>query len=140
VFVLKKMGLTKQYLRYAPQAVFNIVGSGRGGAVYLDAKGGLELISFMFILSIAAKICGMCHAGVNLTEQIRKSIDETRFKYPCQHWLAQLKAVLRIRDVYPGSDFFPSRIRIKEFSILTLKKLFLSSRNMIRVVHPGSGC
>ena len=36
------MGLTKQYLRYAPQAVFNIVGSGRGGAVYLDAKGGLE--------------------------------------------------------------------------------------------------
>ncbi len=38
----KKMGLTKQYLRYAPQAVFNIVGSGRGGAVYLDAKGGLE--------------------------------------------------------------------------------------------------
>jgi hypothetical protein len=45
VFVLKKMGLTKQYLRYAPQAVFNIVGSGRGGAIYLDAKGGLELIS-----------------------------------------------------------------------------------------------
>jgi hypothetical protein len=23
--------------------------------------------------------------------------------------------VLRIRDVYPGSEFFPSRIRIKEF-------------------------
>jgi hypothetical protein len=38
--------------------------------------------------------------------------------------------VLRIRDVYPGSDFFPSRILIKE-SILTpkkVKKWFLSSK------------
>jgi len=50
--------------------------------------------------------------------------------------VAQL--VLRIRDVYPGSDFFPSRIRIvsildpgsasKNLSILTKKKWFLSSR------------
>jgi hypothetical protein len=53
--VLKKMGLTKQYLRYAPQAVFNIVGSGRGGAVYLDAKGGLELISLMFFFKQCCK-------------------------------------------------------------------------------------
>ena len=35
------MVLTKQYLRYVPKGVFNIVGSGRGGAVYLDAKGEL---------------------------------------------------------------------------------------------------
>jgi hypothetical protein len=48
--------------------------------------------------------------------------------------------VLRIRDVYPGSDFFPSRIpdlnclypgsrtRIKEFKYFNPKKWFLSSR------------
>jgi hypothetical protein len=36
--------------------------------------------------------------------------------------------VLRIRDVYPGSEFFPSRIRIKEFKYFNPKKLFLSSR------------
>jgi hypothetical protein len=49
----------------------------------------------------------------------------------------------------PGSDFFPSRIpdpgSSKNLSILTpkkQKKWFLSSKNMIRVVHPdhGSGC
>ncbi len=49
-------------------------------------------------------------------------------------------AVLRIRDVYsgswirissipdPGSEFFLSRIRIKEFKYFNPKKLFLSSR------------
>ncbi len=49
-------------------------------------------------------------------------------------------AVLRIRDVYPGSNFFPSRIpdpnclhpgsriRIKEFKYFNPKKWFLSSR------------
>jgi hypothetical protein len=43
--------------------------------------------------------------------------------------------VLRIRDVYPGSDFFspgselfPSRIRIKEFKYFNPKQRFLSSR------------
>ncbi len=36
-----------------------------------------------------------------------------------------LLAVLRIQDVYPGSEFFPFRIRIKEFNP---KKWFLSSR------------
>ncbi len=36
-----------------------------------------------------------------------------------------LLAVLRIQDVYPGSEFFPSRIHIKEFNP---KKWFLSSR------------
>ncbi len=41
-----------------------------------------------------------------------------------------LFAVLRIRDVYPGSDFFPSgsRIRTKKLNILTPKNSFLSSR------------
>jgi hypothetical protein len=38
------------------------------------------------------------------------------------------KAVLRIWDIYPGSDFFPSRIRIKEFKYFNPKKWFLSSR------------
>jgi hypothetical protein len=47
---------------------------------------------------------------------------------------------LRIRDVYPrlrtldptfsppGSEFFPSRIRIKKFKFLTQQKWYLSSR------------
>jgi hypothetical protein len=53
----------------------------------------------------------------------------------------------------PGTDFFPSRIPdpnclhpgsrilIKEFKYFNpqkSKKWFLSSKNMIRVVHPGS--
>ncbi len=35
-----------------------------------------------------------------------------------------LQTVLRIRDVYPGSYFFPSRIRIKEFKYFNPKKGF----------------
>ncbi len=39
-------------------------------------------------------------------------------------------SVVRIRDVYPGSELFPSgsRIRIKEFEYFNPKKWFLSSR------------
>ncbi len=40
----------------------------------------------------------------------------------------ELCTVLRIRDVYPGSDFFPSRILIKEFKYFNLRKWFISSR------------
>jgi hypothetical protein len=54
-------------------------------------------------------------------------------------------AVLRIRDVYPGSDFlhpgsdfFPSRIRIKDFKYFTPKNGSQALGNVIRVVHPGS--
>ncbi len=36
-------------------------------------------------------------------------------------------AVLRIQDVYSGSAFFPSRIRIKEFNYFNHKKRFLLS-------------
>ncbi len=39
----------------------------------------------------------------------------------------------------PGSKILPSRIRIKEFKYFIPKKWFLSSCNMIQVVHPGSG-
>jgi hypothetical protein len=41
----------------------------------------------------------------------------------------------------PGSEFFPSRIRIKEFKYfnLTQKNCFLALGNMIRILHPGSG-
>jgi hypothetical protein len=42
-----------------------------------------------------------------------------------------LYALLRIRDVYPGSEFFPSRIRIKEFKCFNPKKWFLSSQKYI---------
>ena len=30
------MGLTKQYLRHVPHSLFNVIGSGRGGVVYLS--------------------------------------------------------------------------------------------------------
>jgi hypothetical protein len=61
-----------------------------------------------------------------------------------------LDAVLRIRDVHPGSNFFPSRIPYqnclhpwsasKNLSILTKKNGCEALENIIRVVHPGSGC
>jgi len=40
-----KMVLTKQYLRYVPKGLFNLVGSGRGGAVFLDKKGELAAVA-----------------------------------------------------------------------------------------------
>jgi hypothetical protein len=46
--------------------------------------------------------------------------------------------VSRIRDVYPGSEFFPFRIRIKEFKYSN-PKWFQALGNMIRVVYPGYG-
>ncbi len=60
---------------------------------------------------------------------------------------------MRIRDVYPGSEFFtprildpgyefsPFRIRIKEFKygILIQKIVFKLSEIGSQVVHPGSG-
>ncbi len=72
-----------------------------------------------------------------------------RWVAPLQVFFLFSKAVLRIRDVYPVSDFFPSqipdprsqvprpnfsipdpgaRIRIKEFKYFNQKKWFLSSR------------
>jgi hypothetical protein len=57
----------------------------------------------------------------------------------------QEQSVLRIPDVYPGSEFFPSRIRIfpsriaiKEFKYFNPKNGFQALGNMIRVAHPGS--
>ncbi len=54
-------------------------------------------------------------------------------------------SVLGIRNVYPRSDFFPSRIRIfsipdpgsssKNLSILTQKNGFSALGNLVRVVH-----
>jgi hypothetical protein len=44
---------------------------------------------------------------------------------------ARFPSVLRIQDVYPGSEFFPSRIqdqRDSEFKYFQPNKLFLSSR------------
>jgi hypothetical protein len=38
----------------------------------------------------------------------------------------------------PGSEFFPSRIRIKEFKFSNPKTCFKAVGKMIRVVHPGS--
>ncbi len=52
---------------------------------------------------------------------------------------SSFKAVLQIRDVYPGSEFFPSRIPDLHQRILTQKLVFYALGNMIRVVHPGSG-
>jgi hypothetical protein len=38
-----------------------------------------------------------------------------------------------------GSEYFPSRIRIKEFKYFNPKNGFQALGNMIRIVHPGSG-
>ncbi len=56
--------------------------------------------------------------------------------------------VLRIRDVYPGSEFFPSRIpdpnffhpgtASKNLIIIAQKNCFQALGNRIRTVHPGS--
>ncbi len=58
-----------------------------------------------------------------------------------------IKSVSRIRDVYRGSEFFPSRIHVKEFKYrryFNPKKLFLSSRKFdpgcsyrIRIFYPS---
>ncbi len=62
----------------------------------------------------------------------------------------ETEAVLRIRDVYPGSDFFHSGSWIqgwqdpgsgsatKNFSIFNAKNLYWVLKNRIRNVHPGS--
>ncbi len=48
--------------------------------------------------------------------------------------------VLRIRDVHPdpGSEFFPSRIRIKEFKYLTPKSGFQALGNMNHISESSS--
>ncbi len=48
------------------------------------------------------------------------------------------KTVLRTRDVNPGSEYFPSRIRIKECKYFNPKNCFLAHGIISRVVHPGS--
>jgi hypothetical protein len=60
-------------------------------------------------------------------------------------------SLLRIPDVYPGSEFFHPGSQVKKIpdpgsgsasknlSIFNSKNCFLSPRNMIRDVHPGSG-
>ena len=39
------MGLTKQYLRYRAGGTFNIIGSGRGSAVYVGGKGDMVAVA-----------------------------------------------------------------------------------------------
>jgi hypothetical protein len=61
------------------------------------------------------------------------------------------QAVLCIRDVYPGSEYFHPECASKNLNILTQEKWFLSSRkydpgcsSRIRIqiffTHPGSRC
>jgi hypothetical protein len=73
-----------------------------------------------------------------------------RLLYRNSLWKWTFFAVLRIRDVYPGSEFFHprSRNRIKEFKYFIPKKLVLSSRKFYPgcsswseswfLTHPGS--
>jgi hypothetical protein len=51
------------------------------------------------------------------------------------------KAVLRIPDVYPGSEFYPSgyRIRTKELKYFKPKIVSKLSEIWSGFVHPGSG-
>jgi hypothetical protein len=45
---------------------------------------------------------------------------------------------LRIWDVYPGSEFFPSWIHIKELKNYNPENRFQALENMMLVVHPES--
>ncbi len=92
---------------------------------------GVGGFSLRFNLCLGA-LCGDLRLNIFLSVWLRKLR------------IFSIKPVLRIRDVYPWSDFFPSRIPIKEFKYFNPKKTknkkwFLSSKNLIRVVHPGSG-
>ncbi len=55
-------------------------------------------------------------------------------RYPVDYGKLCAK-VLRIRDVYPGSVFFPSRIRIKVLKYFTQK--IVSKLSEIRPIRPG---
>ncbi len=52
--------------------------------------------------------------------------EESEGRQMKQCWI-KYRTVLQIRDVYPGSDFFPSRILIKKFKYFNPKKWLLSS-------------
>jgi hypothetical protein len=67
-----------------------------------------------------------------------------------QNKILGVLAVLRIRDVYPGSEFFPSRIqgqhknsgsririRIKEFKFLSSRKYDSGFSSRIRMFYPS---
>ncbi len=60
------------------------------------------------------------------------------------HYIASHTQCCGSGMVYPGSEFFPSRIRINEFKHFNPKKLFLSSRkydpgcsSRIRILYPS---
>jgi hypothetical protein len=91
-----------------------------------------------------------CQEGrfANWLENARDwNLSRNRFGLAFFHFVA----VLRIREVYPGSEFFLSRIQGQRIRIpdsdphqritviLTQKKISKLSENMIRDVHPGSG-
>ncbi len=70
---------------------------------------------------------------------IHFDLDPTFFFASLYASLIFLVQVLRIRDVYPGSECFPFRIRIQEFAYFNPKYCFSALGNMICDVHPGSG-
>ncbi len=70
-----------------------------------------------------------CYNLQHKTAEIRYEKQLTKLTYP----------VVQIQDIYPGSKFFPSRIRIKELKYFNPKNCFQALGNMIRVVHFGSG-
>jgi hypothetical protein len=76
---------------------------------------------------------------IRIRIQIRIRIGNIEINKHIVHSVADPGCLSRIPDptfFHPGSELFPSRIRIKEFKYFNPKKWFLSS---ILVVHPGSG-
>jgi hypothetical protein len=95
----------------------------------LDPLGGLLLNGLTRIQ------CGSIH-------EVLACLDTGSAAHPPQTWamlVSIVSAVLRIRVVYPGYEFFPSSIRTKEWKYFNLKNCFYALRNMILVVHLGSG-
>ncbi len=70
-------------------------------------------------------------ASMECWAEIRTRYCLTASRYPVHEQLSYVAPVLRIRDVYPGSDFFPSRIRIFPSRIRTKNWSKLTPKNGI---------
>ncbi len=74
---------------------------------------------------------GMWHVVLNLGTCHRS------LKFIAAIFLTFFLQSVAVRDVSPGSEFFPSRIRIKEFKYFNPKNFF-KAPDKIQVVHLGS--
>ncbi len=120
-----------------------------GLVVYLDSELIVEVLDLIVGLGevlhrVRHQLLLLLLAGVRLLGQLKDKHQYKLMLAPVfRIRVSASGSVLRIRDVYPGSEFFPSRIpdpnffpsgiRIKEFKYFNQKKMFLSTR----IYDPG---